>query len=140
MKRTTVITAAAIAGAVLFSSSPAYAWDCIRTSGSTQGQQSSSTSGQWVQTSIQQIVDSAQLPAATAACVITTWSALGEPSTFTIGTGVAGATGAAQSGRLTETDFFELAKNAPQRVMTDGHGIDHLDDAIQILINTCFTN
>lgn len=62
---------------------------------------------------------------------------LGEPSYFAIGAGVAGAHGATTSGHLTDTDIFELAKNAPIKAMVNGKGVDHLDDAITIVAGTC---
>jgi hypothetical protein len=140
LRRTTITVAAAFA-AVGLAASPAYAWDCIRVSGSAQGLQQSSAHGQWAYMTIDDLIAGGvqegfitreQVP-----CVEQAWSALGEPTSFAIGSGVAGARGAAQSGHLTDADFFELAKNAPLKVMIDGKGVDHLDDALMVVVSSC---
>lgn len=140
LRRTTITLGAALA-AVGLAASPAYAWDCIRVSGSAQGLQQSSAHGQWQYMTIDDLIAGGVAEGAITEeqvpCVQQTWAALGEPTSFAIGTGVAGAKGAMQSGHLTDTDFFELAKNAPLKVMIDGKGIDHLDDAIMVVVSSC---
>lgn len=141
MKLRIAAVAALSVGAVALTASPAYAWDCIRVSGSQQGLQQSTKSGNWEYLTIQDLVqggvDAGAVPAEAVPCLLSTWSALGEPSYFAIGIGVAGARGAQQSGHLTDQDFFELAKNAPAKVMVNGKGVDHLDDAIAIVVAQC---
>lgn len=86
---------------------------------------------------IQGGVDSGDVPADAAACLKQAWLALGEPGYFAIGAGVAGAKGATQSGRISDESFYELAKNAPAKVMVNGTGVDHLDDAIALIVPQC---
>ena len=135
-RRTTLTLAGAFA-VIGLGASPAYAWDCIRVSGSTQGLQQSSAHGQWEYLTIDDLIAGAGLTGDQASCVRQAWTDLGEPTDFAIGTGVAGARGAIQSGHISDTDFFELAKNAPFKVVVDGRGVDHLDDAIEILAGDC---
>jgi hypothetical protein len=122
-------------------SAPAFAWDCIRVSGSEQGLQKSSQNGQWEYMTIDDLiaggVQAGEVPPEAAPCLRDAWVSMGEPTSFAIGTGVAGARGAMQSGHLTDQDFFELAKNAPLKVVVDGKGVDHLDDAIMLMVGQC---
>ena len=139
LRKTFLVTSAA--AAVLFAAGPAYAWDCIRVSGSAQGLQQSSQHGQWAYMTFAQLVEggleAGAIDPSQVDCVTSAWTALGEPTSFAIGGGVAGAKGAQQSGRISETDFFELAKNAPLKVMVNGKGVDHLDDALMIIVSGC---
>jgi hypothetical protein len=138
--RKTLVVAGAT-GAMLLAASPAYAWDCIRVSASPQGLQQSSQHGQWEYMTIDDLiaggVQQGFIDQSQAACVKAGWLAQGEPTSFAIGGGVAGAKGAEQSGHLTDSDFFELAKNAPLKVMVNGKGVDHLDDAIGMIAASC---
>lgn len=141
-RRLAVLAACAAAGAVLLGTAPAQAWDCIRVSGSMQGLQNSTRSGNWEYLTIDDLVAGAMeegmiTSQAQADCVLAAWAAAGEPSYFAIGTGVAGARGAMRSGHISDADFFELAKNAPANVMVDGHGVDHLDDALAQIAGPC---
>ena len=141
MKLSRIAAVAGIAGAVVAASAPAYAWDCIRVSGSQQGLQQSSQNGQWMYMTFDDLVAGGVaegfLDASQVDCVTAAWAALGEPEYFAIGGGVAGARGAMQSGHMSDSDFFELAKNAPLKVMVNGKGVDHLDDAITIVVSQC---
>lgn len=139
--RIAAVTATAAAGALVLGATPAYAFDCIRVSGSQQGLMQSTKGGAWVYLTVDDLiqggVDSGEVPADAAACLKQAWLALGEPGYFAIGAGVAGAKGATQSGRITDESFYELAKNAPAKVMVNGTGVDHLDDAIALIVPQC---
>ncbi|HEX2895182.1 MAG TPA: hypothetical protein VHO29_14385 [Marmoricola sp.] len=142
--RATVVAAGAAAAIVAVSAGPASAWDCIRVSGSQAGLQHSTASGNWAYATIDDIVGGAVqdgiITGAQAPCVLAAWTASGEPSYFAMGTGVAGARGAEQSGRISNADFFELAKNAPVKAVTDGHGVDHLLDALMYYAGECLSD
>ena len=143
MKRITrAVAAVAGAGALLFTASPAYAWDCIRVSGSLKGLQQSTKSGNWEFATFAEVVDGAvQYGDATAeegACVLAAWREAGLPEYFAIGIGVGGARGAMQSGHISEEDFYVIAKNAPMKNLTDGKGIDHLFPTIMSVGGHCF--
>lgn len=141
MKRSILAAAGLTAAALVVGASPAFAFDCIRVSASQQGLMQSTKSGNWAYMTIDDLVqggiESGQVPPDAGPCIVSTWHQLGEPSYFAIGVGVAGAKGATQSGRITDESFFELAKNAPVKVMVNGKGVDHLDDAIMIVAGTC---
>lgn len=141
MKRSIFAAAGLTAAALVVGASPAFAWDCIRVSSSQQGLMQSTKSGNWQYMTIDDLVQggiqSGEVPADAAPCIVSTWQAMGEPSYFAIGAGVAGANGATTSGHLSDGDFFELAKNAPVKVMVNGTGVDHLDDAIMMVAGTC---
>lgn len=129
-------------GAFAFAAaSPAYAYDCIRVSSSPQGLQHSSANGQWIYLTIDNLlqggVDEGFITAAQVPCLKAEWTRLGEPTAFDIGGGVAGAKGAQQSGHISDADFFELAKNAPLKVVVNGKGVDHLDDALALIVPRC---
>ena len=143
MKRITrAVAAAAGAGALLLTASPAYAWDCIRVSGSLKGLQQSTKSGNWEFATFADIVAGAiQYGDATeeeGACVLEAWQHAGLPEYFAIGIGVGGARGAMQSGHMSEEDFYVIAKNAPMKNLTDGKGIDHLFPTIMSVGGHCF--
>jgi hypothetical protein len=136
-----VLTVAGVAVTLCAVASPAYAWDCIRVSSSPQGLQSSSQHGQWEYLTFSDLVaggvQNGDIDATQVACVTAQWTSLGEPTSFAIGGGVAGAKGATTSGHITDSDFFELAKNAPLKVMVNGKGVDHLDDALMLIVAAC---
>lgn len=136
-----VLTVIGVVGAVSAVTAPAYAWDCIRVSSSPQGLQSSAKSGQWEYLTFADLVQgglqSGDIDATQVDCVTKAWTDLGEPTSFAIGGGVAGAKGAMTSGHITDTDFFELAKNAPVKIMVNGKGVDHLDDALMMIVAGC---
>ena len=114
-----------IACALVFASAAA-AHDCIRVSSSHQGLvQSTSRSGNWL------LFDFSTAPATLqtfqiigvsataeqAQCFSDAYAQSGQPRYFALGIGVAGKVGV-------------LAHNNPNdRVLGDGHGIDHLDDS-----------
>ena len=136
-----ILTVAGTALALSALAAPAYAWDCIRVSASPQGLQSSSQHGQWMYMTFDDLVAGGvaegAIDASQVDCVTAAWTKLGEPTSFAIGGGVAGAKGAETSGRVTDSDFFELAKNAPLKVMVNGKGVDHLDDALMLVVAGC---
>lgn len=142
MKRITrVVAAAAGAGALLFTASPAYAWDCIRVSSSLKGLQQSTKSGNWEYATFADVVAGAvEYGDATpeeGECVLAAWRAEGLPEFFAVGIGVGGARGAMQSGHMSEEDFYVIAKNAPMKNLTDGKGIDHLFPTIMTVAGHC---
>ena len=142
MRKSTITAAAALAlGGVVLTATPALAWDCIRASSSQQGLMNSTRSGNWQYATIQDLaqgaVDEGAITADQAACAVDAWLAAGEPAYFAIGAGVAGANGAMKSGHISDSDFFELAKNAPMKVMVNGKGVDHLDDALGMYAGAC---
>ena len=142
MKRITrAVAAVAGAGALLFTASPAYAWDCIRVSGSLKGLQQSTKSGNWEFATFAEVVDGAvQYGDATAeegACVLAAWREAGLPEYFAIGIGVAGANGAMRSGTISEEDFFVLAMDMAEPNRANGQGIDHLEALIGKYMAAC---
>jgi hypothetical protein len=142
MKRALIAAAGLTVAGLVVSASPAFAYDCIRVSSSQQGlMQSTAKSGNWLYFTIHDLVqgavDSGEATPEQAACVEQKWVQMGEPSYFALGVGVAGARGATESGRITDQDFYELAKNAPAKVMVNGKGVDHLDDALEMVLPAC---
>ena len=141
MRRLSVVAAGVAAAALALTSGPAFGWDCIRASSSQSGLMHSTRSGNWEYLTINDLVDGAvqsgMFDEQTGQCVLDAWQAAGEPSYFAIGAGVAGARGDEQSGHISDTDFFELAKNAPLKVMINGTGVDHLDDALEAFAGPC---
>lgn len=143
MKRALIAAAGLAVAGIVVSASPAFAWDCIRVSSSQQGLMQSSQNGQWeymtIDNLIQGGIQDGYIDATQAPCLKQEWAALGEPQYFAIGAGVAGAgaKGAQKSGHITDQSFFELAKNAPVKVMVNGKGVDHLDDAIAMILPSC---
>lgn len=140
-RRTMAIAAVGAAAALAFAAPNAYAWDCINVSASQQGQQHMTTSGNWQYMTIDDMVSQAVgmgwFTPDQGQCIEAAWLASGEPASFVMGAGLAGAHGAEQSGRMTASDFFELAKNAPTTVVSDGQGIDHFEAAIAGALATC---
>jgi hypothetical protein len=111
--------------ALVFASAAA-AHDCIRVSSSHQGLvKSTSHSGNWLlfdfssgAASLQtfEILGVSATPAQ-ADCFSAAYAQSGQPQFFALGIGVAGKNGV-------------LAHNNPnERVLSDGHGIDHIDDS-----------
>lgn len=142
MKRITRAAAAvAGAGALLLTASPAYAWDCIRVSGSLKGLQQSTKSGNWAYMTFQDFADGAAadgVPQEEVDCVVAAWRGAKLPEYFAVGIGVGGARGAEQSGRMTDHDFYVIAKNAPLKNLTNGKGVDHLFPTILSVGAHCF--
>jgi hypothetical protein len=134
--RATVVVAGVAAAVIGISAGPAAAWDCIRVSGSQQGLQNSTRSGNWDYFTLDDLADGAP-DGAPIDCVVNHWRADGYPEYFAVGIGVAGARGATQSGRISDEDFFVLARNAPVAITSDGHGVDHLDSVLNRYLSMC---
>ena len=130
----TLVAAPVAAAALALTATPAFAFDCLRASSSMQGLQQSTKSGNWLYFTIQDFAqgaaDEGAITQDQADCAVAAWIAAGEPQYFALGVGVAGARGATQSGRITEDSFYELAHNAPLKVMVNGKGVDHFEDAL----------
>jgi hypothetical protein len=122
----------AIVAVVLLSLSlagSAFAFDCIRVSSSLHGLQQSTTSGKWLlfdlssPTAVAAALAANGIPAdaAGAACVYQSYAASGMPLYFAIGTGVAGG--------FTNGPGVLAHNNPNTNVLSNGKGIDHLDDS-----------
>ena len=110
----------------------AAAFDCIRVSSSLQGLQQSTKSGHWllfdfssapgVQQTLATISEGAIVVSdEQAACFVDAYGASGQPRFFALGLGVAGGFHGGPG---------VLAHNNPNdRVLSNGKGIDHLDDS-----------
>ena len=112
----------------------AFAFDCIRVSSSAQGmQQSAASSGKWLYVDMSSTdtvagvlagflnVDVSSLTSNQLSCIASAYAASGAPIRFALGTGVAGG----------DTNGpGVLALNAPDKVLTNGHGIDHADETV----------
>jgi hypothetical protein len=120
--RFTAVLAAGLAALTLAGS--AFAFDCIRVSSSLQGLQASTKSGKWLlldfsttagaQQTFATVIDQ-EITHAQAACFVAEYAKAEQPLFFAIGIGVAGPNGV-------------LAHLNPNRkVLSDGHGIDHLE-------------
>lgn len=139
----------AVAAVSMTVATPALAFDCIRVSSSLQGlQQSASNSGMWESfdmsptgSGVAQILDffgisytPAQLSCLQSAYTTAQASDPVLPTYFALGTGVAGG--------KTGNGPGVLAHNAPEKVLSNGTGIDHFDDTVlPVLLNaapTCF--
>ena len=104
----------------------ALAFDCIRVSSSHQGLISSTShGGRWLLfdfssvSAAEQTLANIQVSATPAqvACFVSAYASTGEPQWFALGIGVAGKNGV-------------IAHNNPNdRVLGDGHGIDHFDES-----------
>lgn len=107
----------------------AAAFDCIRVSSSLQGLQQSTKSGKWLlfdfssPAGTSATLANAGLPsdASTGQCVYSAYATSGQTPYFALGTGVAGG----------DTNGpGVLAHNNPNsNVLSNGKGIDHLDDS-----------
>jgi hypothetical protein len=108
----------------------ALAFDCIRVSSSMQGLQQSTQSGNWLYfdmtdgTGIAQLLEFFEVPATQQQimCLQTAYSASDAPRYFALGVGVAG-------GR-TFNGPGVLAHQAPDKVLMNGTGVEHLDDTV----------
>lgn len=143
MKRRSIgFVAAAAAGLLAVGVGPASAWDCIRYSNTQQGLTQSTRSGNWeaftIESFAQGAVEGGAISSTQAECAVAAWHDAGLPDYFALGTGVAGARGAETSGRISEDDFFVLARNAPERVTGDGHGVDHFETVLVQTLGQCF--
>jgi hypothetical protein len=141
LKHRTAAFAALLVAALVFAGS-AMAFDCIRVSSSLQGLQQSTKSGKWLlfdfssAAATAQTLDEVGLPSdpTTAACVYTSYAGSHQSPYFALGTGVAGGD---------TNGSGVLAHNNPNdNVLSNGKGIDHLDDspifpALQTAIFTC---
>jgi hypothetical protein len=125
MKRR-MLAVLAIAATSLFATTAAYGHDCIRVSSSHQGLVSSTShGGRWLLfdfssvSATTQTLATIEVPATAEqiACFVPAYAETGQPLFFALGIGVAGPNGV-------------LAHNNPNdRVLGDGHGIDHFDDS-----------
>jgi hypothetical protein len=125
MKRR-ILSAMAVAACSLFFASSASAFDCIRVSSSHHGLISSTShGGRWLLfdfssvSATEQTLASIEVSATPAqvACFVPAYASTGQPQWFALGIGVAGKNGV-------------IAHNNPnERVLGDGHGIDHFDDS-----------
>ena len=110
----------------------ALANDCMRVSSSLQGlQQSADKSGNWLffdmtdsGSGVSMVLEHFGIPVTTqqVACFQSAYDASTGPKYFAIGIGVAGG----HSGNGPQV----LAHNAPDKVLTNGTGIDHFDDSV----------
>ncbi len=125
MKRR-ILPVLVVAAVSLISASSASAFDCIRVSSSHQGLISSTShGGRWLLfdfssvSAAEQTLGNIQVSATPAqvACFVSAYASTGEPQWFALGIGVAGKNGV-------------IAHNNPNdRVLGDGHGIDHFDES-----------
>ena len=130
MKRRFVAVLAVFA-VMLTTTSSALAFDCIRVSSSPQGLQQSTRSGNWLYFNmtpggggVAQVLNFFGVPVTSSqlACFQTAYSASGAPTYFALGTGVAGG--------KTGNGPGVLAHKAPEKVLSNGTGIDHFDDTV----------
>ena len=119
-----------VAAAALAISSSALAFDCIRVSGSIQGLQQSTKSGNWLYfdmtasgSGVAEILGHGGIQPTTQqlACFQAAYDATDLPRYFALGIGVAGGNSGGPG---------VLAHNAPDEVLTNGTGIDHIDDTV----------
>ena len=143
LKKLAAFTAAAVIGLTLASS--AVAFDCIRVSSSLQGLQQSTQSGNWLLFDLSsaqgvaqtfQVNFGAQLAPQDAACFAAAYAATGQPAYWALGIGVAGGKSGksgsptSQGARAASDGFGVIAwHNKNVRVLSNGTGIDHLDDS-----------
>ena|SRR2546423_1407878 len=108
----------------------ALAFDCMRVSSSQQGLLQSTKSGNWLYfdmtngTGIATILEFDGVPATQSQidCLQAAYSASSAPRYFALGVGVAGG--------KTGNGPGVLAHNAPDQVLTNGTGIEHLDETV----------
>ncbi len=143
MKHRLAAIAAVMAG-MLTVSGTAVAFDCIRVSASSTGmQQSANQSGKWFYVDmsasgggVAEVLDFfnqfyfhfTQPPTTSQlACIQAAYNTSGEPMQFTLGTGVAGG----------DTNGpGVLAHNNPTGALSNGTGIDHLDQTVLPALKT----
>ena len=125
--RLTLLFAAAALALTITGS--ALAFDCMRVSSSPEGLRQSTQSGNWLYFDmtdggggVAQLISFFELPASTVPCFQAAYDASDGPRYFALGIGVAG-------GR-TEHGTGVLGFNAPDKVLTNGTGIDHIDDTV----------
>ena len=120
----------------------AFAFDCIRVSSSLQGLQQSTKTGNWTlfdfssgpatQSTLANVVGITVTPAQ-AACIASNYAASGQPLYFALGTGVAGGkkTSTNSQGARAQADGFGVIdwNNPNDSVLSNGKGIDHLEDS-----------
>ena len=120
-----------IVTAALAISGSALAFDCMRVSGSVKGLQQSTKSGNWLffdmtpgGGGVEEVLDFFGIPvdATQLACFQTAYTNSTAPKYFALGIGVAGG----RTGHGTGV----LAHQAPDKVLTNGTGIDHFDDVV----------
>jgi hypothetical protein len=129
MKHRVLPVLAAVAVALTLTGS-ALAFDCMRVSSSQQGLLQSTKSGNWLYfdmtngSGIAEILAFGGVPATQSQidCLQTAYSASNAPRYFALGVGVAGG--------KTLNGPGVLAHNAPDKVLTNGTGIEHLDDTV----------
>ena len=133
---------AAALAVVLVLAGTAYAFDCIRVSSSRQGLFQSAKSGNWLPfdfgsaAGVKQTfadVFGASLNDTQAGCIATAYGASGQPKYFALGVGVAGGkkTSVPSNGARAAGDGFGVIAwhNQNLRVLSNGKGIDHIDDS-----------
>ena len=118
---------AGVAAVALTLAGAAFAHDCMRVSSSVQGLKQSTQSGNWLYfdmtdggAGVAQVVDFFGLPAASVPCFQAAYDGSAGPRYFAIGIDVAGG----------DTGPGTLAWKAPDKVLTNGTGIDHFDDTV----------
>ena len=127
-KRLTVLAVLVVAALAI--SAGAYAFDCIRVSSSLQGLQQSTKSGNWLlfdlstaqstQETFTRVIGE-EPPLELAACVSEAYAAYHVSPFFALGVGVAGG----RTGHGTGV----LASGAPDKVLSDLRGVDHLEQS-----------
>ena len=140
MKRRVAVLLAAIV-AVFAMTTAALANDCMRVSSSLQGLQSSTKSGNWLAFNmtdggggIQQLFTAftgSPIDQGAVDCFQAAYDASSAPRYFALGVGVAGSSGSGKGPGV-------LAHNAPEKVLTNGTGIDHLDDTVLPVLEANF--
>lgn len=120
---------------------PAFAFDCIRVSSSLQGLQQSTKSGNWLLFDLHNGPGTkatlanigVQVTDAQASCLATQYATTGKPRYFALGIGVAGGkktTITAQGARAAAEAYGVIAwNNKNTAVLSNGKGIDHLEDS-----------
>ncbi|HWC85397.1 MAG TPA: hypothetical protein VG388_02590 [Solirubrobacteraceae bacterium] len=131
MKRR-VVAVLAVFALTLSTTGSAFAFDCMRVSSSMQGlQQSATNGGNWLffdmtptGGGVAQVLAFFGVPVTSdqLACFQSAYTASGAPTYFALGIGVAGG--------KTGNGPGVLASNAPERVLSNGTGIDHFEDTV----------
>lgn len=113
--------------ALALTAGPALAYDCVRVSASPTGASKSATqSGNWFYVSVAEAAAGLSAAGYNGGCFLAAYTATGQPLSFAVGVGLAGA----HANPENPGGGGVLAANAPLKVVTDGHGIDHIDDTI----------